>query len=455
MKSKKFVALLLAVLMVAAILPMGIFTASATEEIVEEPFSFYVEDGEASIGWDWSSELPEDLELPAETNDGYPVTSVVDMGFMLATFKSLTIPASIKSIGMSAFDNCSELKQINFAEDSNLEYIGYQAFGYCGIETLVLPEGLKELECCAFIYNEGLKEVYLPSTLTKINVYNDDDSDSPAFSGCKNLEKIVVDEKNSVYDSRDNCNAIIETATNKLIQGCKKTAIPTSVEIISFKAFSEDGSESIIIPYGVKEIESGAFLYEETLKSVSLPATLTSIADEAFRDCKKLTEFTYCDESEVCKTFVEETYKQYVQDNKSSFPDIEVEDITYAVEEHIFDSFTASSNGTHTCTCKVCRFTSDPTACDFKYEETLPATCCTIGGDVYVCTKCGNSDLRNTQAKLPHNYVDGVCEFCGKKYGIIEIDSDPSKIKEILSNHPCIFQWVIELFKKFIAIFDK
>ena len=79
----------------------------------------------------------------------------------------------------------------------------------------------------AFTYYIELKSINIPASVTEIGL-------SP-FAGCSSLETIIVDAKNKVYDSRDNCNAIIETASNTLIQGCPNTTIPNTVIIIPTK----------------------------------------------------------------------------------------------------------------------------------------------------------------------------------------------------------------------------
>ena len=83
--------------------------------------------------------------------------------------------------------------------------------------------------------------MYIPASVTQI--------DGRILPGTCKL--VIVDEDNSIYDSRDNCNAIIETATGKLIEGC-------------------DYAE---IPYGVEEIGEYAFAHR-TLMKVELPDTL-------------------------------------------------------------------------------------------------------------------------------------------------------------------------------------
>lgn len=66
----------------------------------------------------------------------------------------------------------------------------------------------------AFAYCPDLTSVIIPYSVTSIG--------AGVFIGCPNLTYITIDGDNTVYDSRNNCNAIIETATNTLIYGCKE-----------------------------------------------------------------------------------------------------------------------------------------------------------------------------------------------------------------------------------------
>jgi len=102
-----------------------------------------------------------------------------------------------------------------------------------------------------------------------------------------------VDSKNSVYDSRANCNAIIETKTNELILGCKITVIPNSVTSIGdYAFFSCDGLTSITIPNSVTSIGDHAFQGCDGLASITIPSSVTSIGDYAFYYCDGLTSIT-------------------------------------------------------------------------------------------------------------------------------------------------------------------
>jgi hypothetical protein len=99
-----------------------------------------------------------------------------------------------------------------------------------------------------------------------------------------------VAEGNPTFDSREGCNAIIETKSNTLICGCKSTIIPESVTKIGNDAFNSCCSlESITIPESVEEIGECAFYNCESLMSITLPESVTKIDDCAFDDCSALT----------------------------------------------------------------------------------------------------------------------------------------------------------------------
>lgn len=127
--------------------------------------------------------------------------------------------------------------------------------------------------------------ITIPVSVTSIS--ND------AFINCKDLASIIIDNENGVYDSRDNCNAIIKTSTNTLIAGCKNTIIPNTVTTIGSGAFSGcTGLSNIMIPNSVTEIGSSAFSGCSGLTSVTIPNSVTEIGSSAFYDCSGLKNIT-------------------------------------------------------------------------------------------------------------------------------------------------------------------
>lgn len=162
-----------------------------------------------------------------------------------------------------------------------IEAIGASAFnGNSDVQSIELPSTLKTLESNAFVNFNSVEELFIPAALTEIK--------SGAFNGFSSLAKIVVEDGNAAYDSRNNCNAIISKADNALILGSTATVIPEDVTTIGKQAFYKSYISSIVIPEGVTKIEEKAF-YEAELETVTLPSTLTSIADNAFGDCIYLT----------------------------------------------------------------------------------------------------------------------------------------------------------------------
>ena len=146
----------------------------------------------------------------------------------------------------------------------------------------IIPEGTTKLDWSSFEKCTELTSVVIPDSVTEIS--------GSAFKGCPNLASIVVSEGNTVYDSRNNCNAVIETETNTLVAGCAGTTIPKSVTKIGRIAFWERvGMTSIIIPKSVTEIGDCAFEGCKDLSEIVIPPSVTMIDSSLFEDCTNLT----------------------------------------------------------------------------------------------------------------------------------------------------------------------
>ena len=141
---------------------------------------------------------------------------------------SVSLPDGLESIGQSAFYQCTALTSITIP--SSVTSIHYMAFSQC----------------------TGLTSIHIPANVESILFY--------AFYGCSGLTSMTVDPLNTHFDSRNDCNAIIETSTNKLIAGCRNTSIPNTVTTIGTGAFAEQNNiTTFTIPSSVTNIESGAF----------------------------------------------------------------------------------------------------------------------------------------------------------------------------------------------------
>ena len=220
---------------------------------------------------------------------------------------SVTIGSGVKTIGDYAFQGCESLQEITITE--SVTKIGTQAFSYCtGLSEVIIPNSVKTIGDWAFSNCTGLTEVTIGNSVTTIGklafsyctgLKNVSIGNSvktiggSAFEHCKELQSIIVNENNSNFDSRGGCNAIMETATNTLIQGCNNTIIPQDCETIGEYAFYEcTGLTEVTIPNSVTSIEKRAFWDCTGLTSVTIGSGVETIRDRAFSGCKGLEEVT-------------------------------------------------------------------------------------------------------------------------------------------------------------------
>lgn len=327
------------------------------------------------------SDLPADLKvIIPETYEGLPITGIIDgvnktSGvFNNSSIKEIMIPRTVKSIGNYAFYSCRSLQKVTLPKSTELTSVGNDAFYYCTLLTTpVMPSTLTNIGEGAFDGCWSFTEINIPEGVTAIkqrtfggcnkvtsinipdNIISIGDNafggctaltsvtipssvtsiGTSVFGFCRQLVELEVELDNPVYDSRNNCNAIIETSTNTLIQGCNTTIIPTSVTGIGNSAFNGSGLTGITIPASVTNIETYAFVntgncanitFEANSKlttigiqafgnsgitTITIPKSVTSMGDQAFYTCNQLEEIivedgnTVYDSRDNCNAIIE------------------------------------------------------------------------------------------------------------------------------------------------------
>ena len=276
-----------------------------------------------------------DIVIPsAVTYEGttYNVTTVGEAAFLSCEeVSAVYIPESVGTIGKWAFSNCTGLTSVMVNTDSIVAK--YSSLGK--------------------VFGAQVQKYVIGERISAIS-YN-------AFRDCTGLTSIVVEPNNETYDSRGDCNAIIETASNTLIVGCKNIVIPEDVMSIGDYAFSGcsgltsisipesvtsigrnafsgchsltkaefasieslcavaftgvssnplycaehlyiNGAEvfDVVIPDGVASIGDYAFMNGRSLTSVAIPSSVVSIGSEAFSDCTSLTKAEFASIMSIC-----------------------------------------------------------------------------------------------------------------------------------------------------------
>ncbi len=220
---------------------------------------------------------------------------------------SINIPNSVICIGQYAFDGTAWYN----SQPDGVVYAGKVAYKYKGVMPanthITIKNGTLGIAGWAFFNLGNLTSITIPKSVTSIV--------EGAFL-CSGLASVKVESGNIKYDSRNNCNAIIETSSNTLIIGCKNTIIPNTVTAIGNNAFeccfgltsvkipssvSSIGCAafnlctdltSVTIPESVRFIGPSAFSQCDLLNSVTIPNSVTSIGDDTFYYCKGLTSVT-------------------------------------------------------------------------------------------------------------------------------------------------------------------
>ena len=167
--------------------------------------------------------------------------------------------------------------------DYSVTAIGVDAFKYCsGLTSIEMPNSVTSIESASFAYCTSLDSIYIPSQVSEIGSW--------VFAHCDSLSIIIVAPDNSIFDSRDNCNGIIETNTNTFILGCKTSKIPDSITGIADYAFDDCSLlTTLTIPGSVSYIGSYAFYKCSSLTTLTIESMFPpSVGTAAFNYCNSL-----------------------------------------------------------------------------------------------------------------------------------------------------------------------
>ena len=211
---------------------------------------------------------------------------------------SVSIPSSVTDIGENAFEDCAKLKSVSIPE--KVTSIQTQIFKGCtALESVSIPEGIKNIWDEAFANCTSLKEITIPSQPELLK--------ESAFDGCTSLQTVTYGRDGLVLDcGGDTEGYIVSSKIAYLIcylgnDGCtvkfRGTADGTTVKCISagLKKNTTGAKFNIDITglASLTDIPDLALRNCTALKSIALPATITSIGDSAFDGCTNLTTVYY------------------------------------------------------------------------------------------------------------------------------------------------------------------
>ena len=187
-----------------------------------------------------------------------------------STAGHVTIPEKAKgfdviAIGERAFWTCQEITSVDIP--NSVTKIGTSAFEYCPkLAKADLPANLKSIGAYAF-YGCAFTSVVIPSSVREIG----EDYNWNPFTACPNIQSITVEAGNEVFDSRENCNAIIEKASNTIFTGCGNTVIPRSAKAIAdYAYYGCKGLTALMIPSNIESIASQSFAVCSNLAAIQV-----------------------------------------------------------------------------------------------------------------------------------------------------------------------------------------
>ena len=177
------------------------------------------------------------------------------------------VPATVTTIGESAFFNCTNLKTLTFATGSQLQTLGNGCFAQCGFEELSLPDNITSIGHEAFRECKGLKAVHISKSVTSI--------DPSAFKWSPNIMEYTVDADNPNFSATHGMLCDKKKTTLVLfpsgLANQEATVLPPSITTIGEKAFYDcPNLTNVVIPQKVTKISARAFGLDKNLNSIAL-----------------------------------------------------------------------------------------------------------------------------------------------------------------------------------------
>lgn len=227
---------------------------------------------------------------------GEGITTIGEVAFInCRNLATVSLPSTLTKIGGQAFEYCESLTGIDIPD--NVTVIDYYAFAWSGLESIVIPDGVTDIESFCFYDCKSLASVTLGSGVETI--WNN------AFENCESLTDIEI--PNTVTAMYDNAftrsgltSIVIPNSLAEIPDGafdcCRSltsVVIPSSVKTIGGSAFFLcDELISLTLSEGLETIEWSAFMYCTKLQTLEIPSTVTTIENYAFYDCEALTSIT-------------------------------------------------------------------------------------------------------------------------------------------------------------------
>lgn len=455
-KCNKFLATVLAVVMVLAAAPLSGFVGIELSNLFRLLASAETVSGtigtEGAISWSFDTETG---VLTISGTGAMPYNQSLDF-VPWADFRdeivTVTIGEGVTSVGSYSFKNCTSLKNVYIS--NTVHTISYSAFERTSIESIVIPDSVTHILSGAFRYCELLESIKLSDNLNVIENYAFDNCKSltsltfPAsvtniicsFMSCSSLTEIIVEEGNTYYAS-DEYGVLYANSFDRLysypVASVRESyTVNEATETIAKNAFSyNENLKTVILPEGVEKIQGDAFYSCKMLETVVIPTTVTTIGTDtdAFGNCTSLKNVTYNGSEHDWMLIYDNELKNLDGVTYNFLSQAENGGHTYELITDIEPTETQHGEKAYSCSCGhsyselLHNYIVDPNMPE------VPPTCNSNGKRYYICTVCGDEDAEMLEKTGEHKHVmnritkmptattrgvkEGSCIYCGSVKG--------------------------------------